>query len=212
MDIAVRAWTEERFAYEGKFHSFPEVMVIPKPVQKPHPPIWMAVTHRWGLFTVGSSFFPASAESDQDLIKLYYSKMRDSGVASQDITIAAVRNLFVAESEEEALEVMKPRLQWAGDMGAFLRRPVAVLAGAGSLRGYEHYASDPFIEPDLLEKRGPQAMSAIGTPEKLNETIRDLDSRHVTDFLGYMDTGGLSYEEIEGSMRLFAEKVMPNFR
>ena len=223
MDIAVRAWTEERFAYEGKFHSFPEVMVIPKPVQKPHPPIWMAVTHspesvdvavshRWGLFTVGSSFFPASAESDQDLIKLYYSKMRDSGVASQDITIAAVRNLFVAESDEEALEIMKPRLEWAGDMGAFLRRPVAVLASAGNLSGYEHYANDPFIEPELLEKRGPQAMSAIGTPEKLNETIRDLESRHVTDFLGYMDTGGLSYEEIEGSMRLFAAKVMPNFR
>ncbi len=55
-------------------------------------------------------------------------------------------------------------------------------------------------------------MSAIGTPEKLNETIRDLESRHVTDFLGYMDTGGLSYEEIEGSMRLFAEKVIPNFK
>ena len=124
-------WGEERFSYEGKFHSFPEVMVIPKPVQKPHPPIWMAVTHspesvdvavshRWGLFTVGSSFFPASAESDQDLIKLYYSKMRDAGVASQNITIAAVRNMFVAESEAEALEVMTPRLQWAGDMGEFL--------------------------------------------------------------------------------------------
>ena len=98
-------------------------------------------------------------------------------------------------------------------MGEFLRRPVAVLAGAsGGLKGYEHYANDPFIEPDLLEKRGPQAMSAIGTPEKLNETIRDLESQHVTDFLSYMDTGGLSYEEIEGSMRLFAEKVIPNFK
>ncbi|PKB67700.1 MAG: hypothetical protein BZY81_04010 [SAR202 cluster bacterium Io17-Chloro-G4] len=224
MDIAIRAWTEERFSYEGKFNSFPEVMVVPKPVQKPHPPIWMAVTHspesvdvavknRWGLFTVGSSFFPASAESDQDLINLYYSRMRDSGVASQDITIAAVRNMFVAESEETAMEIMQPRLQWAGDMGEFLRRPVAVLAGAeGGLKGYEHYVNDPFIEPDLLEKRGPQSMSAIGNPEKLNDTIKDLESRHVTDFLSYMDAGGLSYDEIEGSMRLFAEKVMPNFK
>ena len=223
MDIAIKAWTEERFAYEGKFHSFPEVMVIPKPVQKPHPPIWMAVTHspesvdvavskRWGLFTVGSTFFPASSDSDQDLINLYYSKMLRAGVAAEDITVAAVRNMFVAESEEEALEVMAPRLKWAGDMGEFLRRPVAVMAGAGILSGYEHYANDPFIEPDLLKKRGLQAMSAIGTPDKLTETIKDLESRHVSHFLGYMDTGGLSYDEIEGSMRLFAEKVIPKFR
>ena len=223
MDIAVKAWTQERFAYSGKFHSFPEVMVIPKPVQKPHPPIWMAVTHspesvdvavsnRWGLFTVGSSFFPASSDADQDLINLYYSKMLNAGVPDQDITIAAVRNLFVADSDDEALAIMKPRLEWAGDMGAFLRRPVAAMAGAGALKGYEHYAHDPFIEPDLVEKRGPQAMSAIGSPDKLTETIRDLESRHVTDFLGFMDTGGLSYDEIEGSLRLFAEEVIPKFR
>jgi len=223
MDIAIRAWTQERFAYEGKFYTIPEVMVIPKPVQKPHPPIWMAVTHspesvdvavsnRWGLFTVGSTFFPAAADSDQDLINLYHSKMLDAGVAAADITIAAVRNMYVAESDDEALEVMKPRLQWAGDMGAFLRRPVASMAEAGTLSGYEHYARDPFIEPDLLEKRGPQAMGAIGSPEKVTATIKDLESRHVSHFLGYLDTGGLSYDEIEGSLRLFAEKVIPNFR
>ena len=86
------------------------------------------------------------------------------------------------------------------------------MAGAGTLKGYEHYANDPFIQPELVEKRGPQAMSAIGSPEKLTETIKDLESRHVTDLLGYMDTGGLSYDEIEGSLRLFAEEVIPNFR
>ena len=223
MDIAVKAWTEERFAYEGKFHSFPEVMVIPKPVQKPHPPIWMAVTHspesvdvavsnRWGLFTVGSTFFPASPESDEDLINLYYSRMLEAGAVSEEISITAVRNMYLAESEDEALEIMGPRLEWAGDMGKYLRQPVATLAGAGVLGGYEHYARDPFIEPDLIEKRGPQSMSAIGNPEKVTATIKDLESRHVSHFLAYVDTGGLSYEEIEGSLRLFAEKVMPNFR
>lgn len=223
MDIAIKAWTQERFVYEGKFYSIPEVMVIPKPVQKPHPPIWMAVTHspesvdvavsnRWGLFTVGSTFFPAAPDSDQDLINLYYSKMLDAGVAAEEVTIAAVRNMYVAESDDEALEVMNPRLQWAGDMGTFLRRPVAAMAGAGTLSGYEHYARDPFIEPDLLEKRGPQAMGAIGTPEKVTATIKDMESRHVSHFLSYLDTGGLSYDEFEGSLRLFAEKVIPNFR
>jgi hypothetical protein len=89
---------------------------------------------------------------------------------------------------------------------------LAVLANAGGVKGYENYVNDPFIKPDLLEKRGPESMSAIGNPAKVNETVRDLESRHVTDFLSYMDAGGLSFDEIEGSMRLFAEKVMPNFK
>ena len=223
MDIAVKAWTEDRFAYDGQFSSFPEVMVLPKPIQKPHPEIWMAVTHspqsvdvavshRWGLFTVGSTFFPAAGDADQDLINLYYSKMLDSGVAPEDITVAAVRNMYVAQTDDEALEVMKPRLEWAGDMGTFLRRPAAAMAAAGRISGYEEYANDPFIDPAQAERRAPQSMGAIGSPEKLRATVQDLESRHVSHFLGFMDTGGLSYDEIQGSLRLFAKEVMPHFK
>src|SRR5262249_16809576 len=42
VDIIRRAWTEERFSYDGRFWSFPEVEVLPKPVQQPHPPLWQA--------------------------------------------------------------------------------------------------------------------------------------------------------------------------
>ena len=144
MDIAVRSWTEDTFSYDGDYFSFPEVRVIPKPVQQPHPPIFMAVTHspdsveiavrnRWGLFTVGSSFFPASPDSDQNLINLYRRRMLEEGAAPDDIEVAAVRNVYVAPTDEEAIELPVPRLQWAGDMGDFLRRPA--LRRCAGLRG-----------------------------------------------------------------------------
>ena len=224
MDIAVKAWTEERFAYDGQFFSFPEVMVIPKPVQKPTPPILMAVTHspesveiavskRWGLFTVGSSFFPASPDSDQNLISLYHRRMVEEGVAPEEIEIAAVRNVYVSQTDQEAVDLLMPRLQWAGDMGEFLRRPVAVMAAAaGGLRGYENYVVDPFIEPDLVAERGKEGMAAIGGPEKVTAAIKELEDNHVTNFISYLDVGGLDYDQVSSSMRLFAEKVMPNFR
>jgi alkanesulfonate monooxygenase SsuD/methylene tetrahydromethanopterin reductase-like flavin-dependent oxidoreductase (luciferase family) len=172
----------------------------------------VAVNHRWGLFTVGSTFFPAAAESDQDLINIYYTKMRDAGVAPEDITVAAVRNMYVASTDDEALDIMKPRLEWAGDMGKFLRQPASAMASAGKISGYEEYANDPFIDPAQAEKRAPEGMSAIGNPEKLIATVSDLESRHVNHFLGFMDTGGLSYDEIKGSMQLFAKEVMPHFK
>ena len=47
-DEAVRAipkmWTQDTFSWEGKYFSMPERAIIPKPVQKPHPPLWVAVS------------------------------------------------------------------------------------------------------------------------------------------------------------------------
>jgi len=54
-------------------------------------------------------------------------------------------------------------------------------------------------------------MGAIGTPAQVTATIKDLQARHVTHFLCYMDLGGLTYEEMAPAMRLFAEQVIPHF-
>ena len=40
VDIILKAWTEERFAHEGRFYTIGEARVIPKPWQRPHPPIY----------------------------------------------------------------------------------------------------------------------------------------------------------------------------
>jgi alkanesulfonate monooxygenase SsuD/methylene tetrahydromethanopterin reductase-like flavin-dependent oxidoreductase (luciferase family) len=43
-EIIHRAWTEEEFSYEGKFWSYENVAIWPRPVQEPHPPVWVPVT------------------------------------------------------------------------------------------------------------------------------------------------------------------------
>src|SRR3989475_11038868 len=46
VDVIQRGWTEERFSYHGRFFSFDDVRVIPKPVQRPHPPPYqVCATH-----------------------------------------------------------------------------------------------------------------------------------------------------------------------
>ena len=42
IDIITRLWTEERVSFDGKFHKFHDVRLMPRPFQKPHPPIWIA--------------------------------------------------------------------------------------------------------------------------------------------------------------------------
>src|SRR5499425_222756 len=43
-DVILRAWTNERFSHQGKYFSCSNLSVVPKPYQKPHPPIWVAAT------------------------------------------------------------------------------------------------------------------------------------------------------------------------
>jgi len=42
VEIVLRAWREDRFSYEGQFHQYHDVEVLPKPLQQPHPPVWIA--------------------------------------------------------------------------------------------------------------------------------------------------------------------------
>ncbi len=42
--------------------------------------------------------------------------------------------------------------------------------------------------------------------------IKELESNHVSNFISYLDAGGLDFDQVSSSLRLFAEKVIPNFR
>jgi alkanesulfonate monooxygenase SsuD/methylene tetrahydromethanopterin reductase-like flavin-dependent oxidoreductase (luciferase family) len=55
LEILERAWTQERFSYEGQFWQIPEIALSPKPLQKPHPPLYQAITSR-------EAFEPAGAK------------------------------------------------------------------------------------------------------------------------------------------------------
>ena len=98
-------------------------------------------------------------------------------------------------------------------MWEYLRRPVSDIAAApGGLKGYENYVREPFIEKDLLAERAKEGMAAIGSPEKVTRAIKELENNHVTNFISYLDAGGLDFGQVSSSLRLFAEKVIPNFR
>ena len=44
VDIILKAWTEDSFSYEGKFWSFKDISIWPRPFTRPHPPVWVPFT------------------------------------------------------------------------------------------------------------------------------------------------------------------------
>src|SRR3954471_2055517 len=57
VEIVLRAWTEERLSFAGKHFRFDGVEVLPKPMQQPHPPVWMAATSESSLDWAASRGF-----------------------------------------------------------------------------------------------------------------------------------------------------------
>ena len=58
LEILQRAFTQERFSYDGQFYSFRNVHLVPKPLQRPHPPIRIAATNAETFAGIGTLGFP----------------------------------------------------------------------------------------------------------------------------------------------------------
>ena len=56
VEVIKKCWEQERFSYHGKFYNLDNVMITPKPFQKPRPPIWMAAWSDVGIKRVGADF------------------------------------------------------------------------------------------------------------------------------------------------------------
>ena len=58
LEVITRAWTNESFSYQGKYHSYRDVSLVPRPLQQPHPPIRIAATSDESFETFGRMGYP----------------------------------------------------------------------------------------------------------------------------------------------------------
>jgi alkanesulfonate monooxygenase SsuD/methylene tetrahydromethanopterin reductase-like flavin-dependent oxidoreductase (luciferase family) len=118
VDIVLKAWTSEKLTYEGKYYSYDAVEVLPKPLQKPHPPVWMAATSAPAIDWAASKGFsilmdPHSARADLVAKRRYYGeKLAAAGHSDAGRTIPMARLVAVDETAEKAREVARRAAEW----------------------------------------------------------------------------------------------------
>lgn len=217
LDVILKAWTTERFSYEGKYYTFNDVCVLPKPYQKPYPPLRIAATTRETFPQVGQMGYPIFV-----------------GLRGFDVPQVAAH-----------LRVYRQAIQEAGHPGngdVFLRIPVYVAATeeqaysepqASTMRSYQRLASQfartaGTAGTTVSEERRERAVSlsrvgyedllrdrlAYGTPEMVVEKLQ-----YLRDTLGLAGVviepnvgGGIPPEQLFTSVRLFAQDVAPRLR
>jgi alkanesulfonate monooxygenase SsuD/methylene tetrahydromethanopterin reductase-like flavin-dependent oxidoreductase (luciferase family) len=118
VDIVLKAWTNERLTYQGKYFSFDDVEVLPKPLQQPHPPMWVAAGSpdalAWSA-SMGHSILmdPHSTHVELgDKKKFYKQKMAEYGHSMEGRDVPMARLLAIDSTDAAAAEGARQGAQW----------------------------------------------------------------------------------------------------
>jgi alkanesulfonate monooxygenase SsuD/methylene tetrahydromethanopterin reductase-like flavin-dependent oxidoreductase (luciferase family) len=217
VEILRRAWTEDHVSFQGKYYRFKDLTVVPKPLQKPHPPLFtggtslttyeMAGSRGWGMFL--PPLLPLAALRPS--IDTYVAACK---TASHRPNIVYIRPVYLGDDPKQIEREVKPALL---NFLAFNASPVAGLPSKEELqaKGYGFYASGALESLTKLtyEQVLEQEIGFIGTPEQVVGQIRRLrEQAPISELAIVSNFGGLEHWKVIKTQELFARQVMPAFR
>ncbi len=212
-----RMWTEEEFEWQGKYFQMPARNVLPKPVQKPHPPMWVAVSSpetaiqaaERGLGLLGVSI--GTPDEYAQRIADYRRIIQDCEPVGQFVNNAVngVGWMYCGESEEEA------RTTGARGSMAFMNS-AAHLTGVGAVYptpAYGSQASAIQLRNRPGDVAGPiQQGTPIGTPDQVIAALREWEEIGVDRMVFLINFDQvIPHKKILASLERFAREVMPAF-
>jgi alkanesulfonate monooxygenase SsuD/methylene tetrahydromethanopterin reductase-like flavin-dependent oxidoreductase (luciferase family) len=208
LEVLLRAWTcDESFTYHGRHIQIPEPVVVwPKPLQRPHPPLWVA----------GSSEDTIRLAAERDMVLLTTGFVGLAGIRSTAATWVRARRAAgrsidglemgiqattcVTETEAEARANLR-YARWQNRANRSLRRG-AVTNGAVEGGPYDGEPSEDDFFDALY----------YGSPATVTAKFRRLAEAGATMVSTWMMAGGIEHDKIMKSIRLMGEEVIPALR
>jgi alkanesulfonate monooxygenase SsuD/methylene tetrahydromethanopterin reductase-like flavin-dependent oxidoreductase (luciferase family) len=197
--ILKKFWTEDKVNYSGSFFKFKDASIAGKPVQKPHPPIWIAgfgpemlkMAGELGDGFITQNISPELYERDLEFVR---NSAKRSGRDPQKITSVFCAPMSVASCYEDALKDVEKTIR-----GSLFRHGGPPWNWA-SFFGYEK----PWERPEDIPLEIVDKCGIFGTPDDCIEKIEKYISKGVSWFISQ----GLS----QPNLQFFAEKVITYFR
>jgi alkanesulfonate monooxygenase SsuD/methylene tetrahydromethanopterin reductase-like flavin-dependent oxidoreductase (luciferase family) len=212
-----RLWTEDRVTAKGKFWQLEDVHLMPRTVQKPHPPIWIAAISSEESFAYAAKngfnlmIVPYAGKPGQlqEFVKMYRRLWAESGHKPGAEQIQVAQFCYVAEKSEEAKRgferICKRYLETFAD---------AVVSWKGrnesDYPGYDKMvASILATTPDKIVAQGG---AFVGAPDEIADQVqRCIDSFGPIEPSMQINFGGSSDAEAFRTVELLAQKVFPRF-
>lgn len=225
-------WTSGVVEFDDEFYQVPRRRLHPRPIQKPHPPLWMAVTQpaSWTLAgELGAGVLAFGFATPGELAPAMASYRAGAAVAPRPYgvvnnQIAFAVTMYCAPTDDEALEAAAPAiLFWMECNYGYVKQ-----WSKSDAKDYEFYklvGTDIIDLPELSEdeKKGlsPQAqvikqgvkanLFCVGSPETCRRVVQYYADAGVDQLIVLSQLGALANNQIQDSMRLFAAEVKSAF-
>lgn len=205
IEIILRAWTDETFEFHGKHFNYDKISLLPRPIQRPHPPIWVGATRtpatfEWaGLRDLDVMVLPYMFPPEflQERLAIYRAALQESGHDPSTREVLAKFHVFVADDMDEARRYASPAYE-------HYKRIAGERSGRG---GPDHFRAGTEFD-DLVRER----KFIAGSPAECIEQIRYWqETLGITYISGVFHFGGLDQAAAMRSIELFAREVAPAF-
>ncbi len=214
-----KMWTSDTFAYEGRFWSMPSRTILPKVYQRPHPPLWVAVTTpgteldaaERGLGSLGLTF-GMFAEQEKRIAE-YRRRIQHCAPVGEFVndTVATVNFLYCHEDEKVGFETGRR-------MADTFNYLATQLISAREVYPTKSYQSLGLLPQLRRQATGPDTSSqageglCFGGPERIIRAIKGWESVGVDCINFLVNTAEvIPQADVLASFRLFAREVMPAF-
>ena len=213
-----RMWREALFEWHGTHYHVPPTAVLPKPVQQPHPPIFVACSRPEtvvlaGSLGLGSLNFTAG---NDDYLKAKVATYR-SAIASGRSPTGVVNNRFCCTPTTIVLNDDRRACEHGFRGARYFQESLATyFFSRERVVPPVDFSRDPLTAAELAramtERNGPGSTltSIIGDPSAAIETVRRFEAAGVDELIMVMDLGTVPHEIVAESIRTFGEKVMPH--
>ena len=236
--VATRCMTEEPFTgHKGKYVTMPPRNVVPKPLQKKHPPLWLACSRRetitlaaqQGMGALAFAFF--DPEEAEHWVNDYYTTLEKEGVPIGDEVnpnLAAVTTFFCHEDEQEAVKRGAEGVNFIGySLGHYYvfgkHKPAETDVWQEYLdlraeKGYDPEAiklaesNESTLGAKAVEEGVSGLRGAMGTPDQVRDYLLRYEEAGVDQVILATTAGKNKHEHIMESMELFAKEVLPEFK
>ena len=179
-DIVQKAWKSERFSHHGKYYDYDDVLVLPRPYQDPHPPVYLAASSPESIRRAGAEGYtimldPHSSNGEITYKRgLYQQVMEANGHVVGDRDLPVVRYVALADTHEEAREIARRSSAWT--VGAYAN-PNKSSRPREEIPGHER---DPKVDP---VERYLQDVAIVGTASEVVDRFKELEETIPLNYL-----------------------------
>lgn len=207
-------WTTPEYSCVGQYHTINQATLVPPPIQKPHPPLYIAATRTPATLefaaATGHPLMIGVVLDTLDALELCQRFVSLSAAAGHHVPIGRIpfsRYFYVAETEEQARADTRKALDWTMDM---IQWRGTFSTGSEVNHRLDDWRQRRTALPTSYEHLA-EHRAIFGTPASCAAKIKALQQAGITYFGCNFAFGGMEHHKILRSMELFAKEVMPQF-